>query len=86
MGAVLSTALSLMIVVSAVPGHLKEAVYAGAAANVSVNGLVFITNGFQLAFMITTMITLSAAFAAFYTKVPTAKAKSIKVQQKRDVA
>lgn len=86
MGGVLSTALALMIVVSAVPDDLKEAVYAGAAANVSVNGLVFITNGFQLAFIITTMITLGAAFAAFWTRVPTSQEKAVEVEEKRNVA
>jgi len=86
MGGVLSTALSLMIVASAVPSYLKKEIYMGANANVSINDLSFITEGFQIAFTITMVITFLAASTAFFTRVPKFETKSILMEEKRDAA
>ena len=86
MGGVLSTALSLMIVASAVPLFLKQEIYAGANANVSVNDLNYITQGFQLAFLIMMAITFIAASTAFFTGFSTTKKEAIPVEGKRDAA
>ena len=86
MGGVLSTALSLMIVASAVPLYLKQEIYAGANANVSVNDLNYITQGFQLAFFIMMAITLIAASTAFFTGFSGTRKEAIHVAEKRDAA
>lgn len=86
MGGVLSTALSLMIVASAVPSYLKKEIYSGANANVSVNDLLFITQGFQLAFIITMIVTFVAATTAFFTGVTKLQTTSIQVKGKHDAA
>lgn len=84
MGGVLSTALSLMIVASAVPSYLKKEIYSGAHANVSVSDLQFITQGFQLAFIITMIVTFLAASTAFFTGITKVHTESIQVNEKPD--
>ncbi|MBW4079810.1 MFS transporter [Paenibacillus sp. S150] len=68
MGVVISTALSLMLVTSVLPESLKEAVYAGANAEVLPGDLPQIAGGFQLAFTVMAVLT-GLAIAASYLRV-----------------
>lgn len=65
MGVVISTALSLMLVTSVLPDSLKQAVYAGADANVLPEDLPMIADGFQLAFTVMAVLTGLAIVASF---------------------
>jgi len=65
MGAVISTALSLMIVTSVLPLHLKEAIYAGAGAHLAASDTQLIANGYRIAFMIMLFLTLFAIATSY---------------------
>lgn len=65
MGAVISTALSLMIVTSALPTHLKDAIYAGAAAHLVTEDVHLIANGYRVAFLLMLFLTILAIAASY---------------------
>lgn len=65
MGVVISTALSLMLVTSVLPDSLKQAVYAGAEAEVLPEDLPMIADGFQLAFTVMVVLTGLAIVASY---------------------
>jgi EmrB/QacA subfamily drug resistance transporter len=65
MGTVISTALSLMIVTSLLPMHLKNAIYAGANAKIIGQDIPLIITGYRVAFMIMVLLTLFAIAASF---------------------
>lgn len=65
MGAVISTALSLMIVTSVLPQHLKAAIYAGAGAHLGSQDTSLIANGYRIAFTVMLLLTLLAIAASY---------------------
>jgi EmrB/QacA subfamily drug resistance transporter len=65
MGAVISTALSMMIVTSILPPHLKEAIYAGAGAQLGSTDTSLIANGYRAAFLVMLCLTLLAIAASY---------------------
>ncbi|WP_274648720.1 MFS transporter [Paenibacillus humicola] len=65
MGAVISAALSLMIVTSALPARLKDAIYEGAGAAVSTADIPLIAGGYRLAFLVLLLLTVLAIAASF---------------------
>ncbi|MGG3693708.1 MFS transporter [Heyndrickxia ginsengihumi] len=65
MGAVISTALSLMIVTSLLPPHLKSALYAGAGAHISAGDTHLIVIGYRTAFLVMLFLTLLAIAVSF---------------------
>lgn len=65
MGAVISTALSLMIVTSVLPTHLKAAIFAGAGAHLGSSDTSLIANGYRIAFMVMLFLTLLAIAASY---------------------
>lgn len=65
MGSVISTALSLMIVTSLLPQHLKSAIYAGASAQLAAEDTNLIVTGYRIAFMIMLFLTMLAIAASF---------------------
>ncbi|MBX6396139.1 MAG: MFS transporter, partial [Alicyclobacillaceae bacterium] len=64
MGQVLSAALMLMVVTMPLPPRLKDAVYLGAAAQVSGSDIAEIAGGFRLAFGVLILVTLGALVAS----------------------
>lgn len=65
MGAVISTALSMMIVTSILPPHLKEAIYAGAGAHLASEDTSLIADGYRAAFTVMLCLTLLAIAASY---------------------
>lgn len=65
MGAVISTALSLMIVTSVLPLQLKKAIYSGAGAHLVQEDTHLIVNGYRIAFLVMLFLTLFAIAASF---------------------
>jgi EmrB/QacA subfamily drug resistance transporter len=65
MGAVISTALSMMIVTSILPPHLKEAIYAGAGAHLASGDTDLIAEGYRAAFIVMLCLTLFAIAASY---------------------
>ena len=65
MGTVISTALSLMIVTSLLPAHLKNVIYSGANAQIMSQDIPLIITGYRVAFMIMVVLTLLAIAASF---------------------
>ncbi|MGZ4162194.1 MAG: MFS transporter, partial [Neobacillus sp.] len=65
MGAVISTALSLMIVTSLLPLQLKKAIYSGAGAHLVQYDTHLIVNGYRIAFLVMLFLTLFAIAASF---------------------
>lgn len=65
MGSVISTALSLMIVTSLLPKHLKSAIYAGAGAHIVREDTHLIVTGYRVAFLVMMVLTLLAIAASF---------------------
>jgi EmrB/QacA subfamily drug resistance transporter len=65
MGAVISTALSLMIVTSVLPSALKKAIYAGAGANLVQEDTYLIVFGYRISFLIMVFLTLFAIASSY---------------------
>ncbi|WML49031.1 MFS transporter [Neobacillus sp. PS3-34] len=65
MGGVLSTALSLMIVTSLLPMHLKTAIYAGANAHIVREDTSLIVTGYRVVFLVMMVLTIFAIAASF---------------------
>ncbi|GGH84548.1 EmrB/QacA subfamily drug resistance transporter [Pullulanibacillus pueri] len=65
MGQVISTALSLMIVTSALPTRLKDVIYAGTSAHLASDDVVLISNGYRLAFIVMMLLTVLAIAASY---------------------
>ncbi|WP_205077992.1 MFS transporter [Pelotomaculum propionicicum] len=65
MGSVISTAFSLMVITSSLPGYLKNAIYAGANANLELNELYLITRGYKILFSFLIVLTVLAMIASF---------------------
>ncbi|AOZ90763.1 MFS transporter [Paenibacillus crassostreae] len=65
MGTVISTAFSLMLVTSVLPPFLKDSIYQGVNARVTEADMSLISNGFQLAFAVMTILTLLAIAISF---------------------
>jgi hypothetical protein len=65
MGAVISTALSLMIVTSVLPAPLKKAIYSGAGANLVKDDSNLIVTGYRIAFLIMVFLTLFAIASSY---------------------
>lgn len=65
MGAVISTALSLMIVTAALPNRLKDAIYAGAGAHLAGNDMYLIAKGYRIAFLVMLVLTMLAIAASY---------------------
>lgn len=65
MGAVISTALSLMIVTIALPPHLKQAIYAGAGAKLVLKDVALIADGYRAAFLVMMFLTIFAIAASY---------------------
>jgi EmrB/QacA subfamily drug resistance transporter len=65
MGAVISTALSLMMVTSALPGHLKDAIYAGTDTQLTENDVHLMIGGYRFAFMFMLVMSLLAIAASY---------------------
>lgn len=65
MGGVLSTALSLMIVTSLLPMHLKTAIYAGAKAHIVREDTSLIVTGYRVVFLVMMVLTIFAIAASF---------------------
>jgi len=66
MGQVISTALSLMIVTSAIPARLKDAIYAGTSAHINTHDVVLISNGYRLTFIVMMLLTILAVLASYF--------------------
>ncbi|GGE43658.1 MFS transporter [Pullulanibacillus camelliae] len=66
MGQVISTALSLMIVTSALPPRLKDTIYAGTSAQINTHDIVLISNGYRLAFIVMMVLTILAILASYF--------------------
>jgi EmrB/QacA subfamily drug resistance transporter len=75
MGAVISTALSLMIVTSALPGRLKDAFYAGANVQLTVNDVRLMVGGYRIAFLVMLVMTLLAIAASYLRSADKASSK-----------
>lgn len=65
MGVVISTALSLMIVTSALPTRLKDAFYSGAAAHFLADDAAVITRGYRIVFLVMLLLTVLAIAASY---------------------
>lgn len=65
MGAVISTALSLMIVTSVLPMHLKKAIYTGAGTHLVSEDTNLIVNGYRVVFLVMFFLTLFAIAASY---------------------
>jgi EmrB/QacA subfamily drug resistance transporter len=65
MGAVISTALSLMIVTSTLPPRLKDAIYTGAGAHLVTADVHLIANGYRVAFLLMLLLTVLAIAASY---------------------
>jgi len=65
MGTVISTALSLMIVTSLLPQHLKNAIYAGAGAHLIQEDTQLIVTGYRVAFLVMMFLTIFAIAASY---------------------
>jgi MFS family permease len=65
MGAVISTALSLMIVTTVLPAPLKKAIYSGAGARLVEDDSNLIVTGYRIAFMIMVFLTLFAIASSY---------------------
>jgi hypothetical protein len=75
MGAVISTALSLMIVTSALPGRLKDAFYAGANVQLTANDVRLMVGGYRIAFLVMLVMTLLAIAASYLRSADKASSK-----------
>jgi hypothetical protein len=69
MGQVISTALSLTLVTSVLPLHLKGVLYKGSGTHISLHGVTLIGYGYRLAFGVLLALTI-AGMAASYLRRP----------------
>lgn len=65
MGSVISTAFSLMVITSSLPGYLKNAIYAGSNADLELNEIYLITRGYKILFSFLILLTVLAMITSF---------------------